>query len=62
MGEKKGLLASFCNRRTCRGGAGGKYGPTHTSRIIPVMEWFQRSTAWTFGDTTAFFTGGDTNQ
>jgi len=53
--KKNGILASFCNRRTRKGGAGGKYGPSHTSRIIPVMEWFQRTTAWTFGDGEAFF-------
>jgi hypothetical protein len=52
---KNGIIASFVNRRTRRGGAGGKYGPAHTSRIIPVMEWFQRTIAWTTGDAAIYF-------
>lgn len=52
---KNGVIASFINRRTRRGGAGGKYGPAHTSRIIPVMEWFQRTTAWATGEAFLFF-------
>jgi hypothetical protein len=53
---KNGVIASFINRRTQRGGTGGKYGPAHTSRIIPVMEWFQCTTAWATGDASLFFT------
>lgn len=52
---KNGIIASFINRRTRRGGAGGRFGPSHTSRIIPVMEWFQRTTAWLTGDAATFF-------
>jgi len=52
---KNGIIASFINRRTRRGGAGGKYGPAHTSRIIPVMEWFQRNIAWITGDAERCF-------
>lgn len=46
--KKNGFLASFCNRWTRRSGAGGKYGPAHTSRIIPVMQWFQRSSVFSW--------------
>ncbi len=53
---KNGVIASFINRRTRRGGAGGKYGPSHTSRILPVMQWFQRSTAWATGEALFYFT------
>ncbi len=52
---KNGIIASFINRRTRRGGAGGKYGPAHTSRNIPVMEWFQRNIAWITGDAERCF-------
>jgi len=52
---KNGIIASFVNRRTRRGGAGGKYGPAHTSRVRPIMEWFQRSCAWSTGDSNRFF-------
>jgi hypothetical protein len=52
---KNGIIASFINRQTRRGGAGGWYGPAHTSRIIPVMEWFQWTTAWITGDAEALF-------
>jgi len=38
-----------------KGGAGGKYRPQHTSRIIPMMEWLQRSAAWILGEAEAFF-------
>jgi hypothetical protein len=54
--KKNGIIASFVDRRTRRGGAGGKYGPSHTSRVIPVMQWFQRNTAWATGDASLFFT------
>ena len=52
---KNGIIASFINRRTRRGGAGGKYGPAHTSRIIPVMQWFQRTAGWITGEAETFF-------
>jgi hypothetical protein len=52
---KNGIIASFVNRRTRRGGAGGKYGPAHTSRVVPILEWFQRSSAWSTGDAYTFF-------
>jgi len=52
---KNGIIASFINRRTRRGGAGGKYGPAHTSRIIPIMEWFQRNMAWITGEAERYF-------
>jgi hypothetical protein len=51
---KNGIIASFINRRTRRGGAGGKYGPAHTSNI-PVMEWFQCNIAWITGDAERCF-------
>jgi hypothetical protein len=50
-----GNIAAFMNRRTWKGGAGGKYGPAHTSRVMPAMEWFQRTTAWVTGDAILFF-------
>jgi hypothetical protein len=53
--KKNGVIASFVNRRTRRGGAGGKHGPAHTSRVLPVMKWFQRTSAWATGDAQAFF-------
>jgi hypothetical protein len=52
---KNGNIAAFMNRRTRKGVAGGKCGPAHTSRIIPVMQWFQRTTAWVTGDALEFF-------
>jgi hypothetical protein len=52
---KNGIIASFINRRTRRGGAGGKYGPAHTSRIVPIMEWFQRNMAWVSGLAENYF-------
>jgi hypothetical protein len=52
---KNGIIASFVNKRTRRGGAGGKYGPAHTSRIISLMEWFQRTIAWATGDMAIYF-------
>jgi hypothetical protein len=54
--KKNGIIALFVNRRTRKGGAGGKHGPTHTSRVMPVMQWFQRNTAWATGDAELFFT------
>ena len=55
--KKNGVIASFVNRRTRRGGAGGKHGPSHTSRVLPVMKWFQqRNTAWATGDATIILT------
>jgi hypothetical protein len=56
---KNGVIASFINRRTRKGGAGGKYGPAHTSRVIPVMQWLQRTTAWLTGDAVTYFTNLD---
>jgi hypothetical protein len=52
---KNGNIAAFINRRTRKGGADGKYGPVHTSRIIPVMHWFQHTTVWVTGDALLFF-------
>ena len=40
---KNEMISSFVHRGTRRGGAGGKYGDAHTSRIVPVMQWYQRS-------------------
>jgi len=54
--KKNGVIASFVNRRTRRGGAGGKHGPSHTSRVLPVMKWFQWNTAWATGDATIILT------
>ena len=51
---KNGIIASFINRRFRRGGAGGKYGPAHTSRIN-IMEWFQRNMAWITGEAERYF-------
>jgi hypothetical protein len=53
--KKNGVIASFVNRRTRRGGAGGRHGQAHTSRVMPVIQWFQRSTAWATGDAARFF-------
>jgi hypothetical protein len=52
---KNSVIASFIFRRTRRGGAGGKYGPAHTSRIVPLLQWFRRSTAWATGDANLYF-------
>jgi len=52
---KNGIITSFINLRTRRGGAGGKYGPAHTSRIVPIMEWFQRNMAWVSGLAENYF-------
>jgi hypothetical protein len=54
---KNGIIASFVHQRTRRGGAGGNYGPAHTSRIAPIMQWFQRGVGWTTGEALHFFTG-----
>jgi hypothetical protein len=53
---KNSVIASFIFRRTRRGGAGGKHGPAHTSRVEPLLQWFRRSTAWSTGDAVRFFT------
>jgi hypothetical protein len=58
---KNGIIASFYNRRTRKGGAGGRFGPSHTSRIVPVLQWFQRTTAWTTGCASAFFIANERN-
>jgi Holliday junction resolvase RusA-like endonuclease len=52
---KNGMISAFVHRRTRRGGAGGKYGEAHTSRIVPVMQWFQRSIGWITGEASIFF-------
>jgi hypothetical protein len=52
---KNGIIASFVNRRTRRGGAGGNYGPSHALRVMPILEWFQRSSAWSTGYACTFF-------
>ena len=52
---KSSIIASFIMRQTRRGGAGGKYGPAHTSRIVPLLKWFRRSTAWTTSNAESFF-------
>jgi hypothetical protein len=47
---KNSVIASFISRQTRRGAAGGKDGPAHTSRILPLLQGFRRSTAWATGD------------
>jgi len=54
-GMKNSIIASFIMRQTRRGGAGGRYGPAHASRIVPLLKWFRRSAAWTTGDAEMFF-------
>jgi hypothetical protein len=53
---KNGMISAFVHRRTRQGGAGGKYGDAHTSRIVPVMQWFRRSIGWITGVASIFFT------
>lgn len=52
---KNGMISAFVHRRTRRGGAGGKYGDAHTSRIVPVMQWYQRTIGWITGEASNYF-------
>ena len=53
--SKNGVMSTFYNKRTWRGGASGKHGPSHTSRVEPIMQWFQRVYLWTTGEADVFF-------
>ena len=52
---KNGNIAAFMNRRTQKRGAGEKYGLAHTSRVMPLMQWLQCTTAWVTLDAMIFF-------